>query len=47
MRTGKGFILVYTVTDSSPFEDIQSIYEQLSRSKDEDVVTFGTFGLIF
>lgn len=38
MRTGQGFILVYSITDPSSFEDSQSIHGQLLRSKDAESV---------
>jgi len=38
MRTGQGFILVYSITDPSSFEDSQSIHDQLLRSKDAESV---------
>ncbi|KAL9642188.1 hypothetical protein ABK040_007190 [Willaertia magna] len=38
MRTGQAFILVYSITDPSSFEDLLTIHEQLLRSKDADEV---------
>jgi len=38
MRTGQGFVLVYSITDPSSFEDCMTIHEQLLRSKDADEV---------
>lgn len=38
MRTGQGFVLVYSITDPSSFEDCLTIHEQLLRSKDADEV---------
>ncbi len=38
MRTGQGFVLVYSITDASSFEDCLTIHEQLLRSKDVDEV---------
>jgi small GTP-binding protein len=38
MRTGQAFILVYSITDPSSFQDCQQIHEQLLRSVDSDEV---------
>ncbi len=38
MRTGKGFLLVYSITDPSSFAEVNIIYEQLCRSKDSEEV---------
>jgi small GTP-binding protein len=38
MRTGQGFLLVYSITDPSSFSEIDVIHEQLCRSKDSDDV---------
>ncbi|KAL0486938.1 Ras-related protein Rap [Acrasis kona] len=38
MRTGQGFVLVYSITDPSSCEDCMTIHEQLLRSKDSDEV---------
>lgn len=37
MRTGEGFICVYSVTSRSSFEEIQSFYSQILRVKDVDL----------
>lgn len=34
MREGDGFVLVYSVTDASSFQEVQDIYSQLLRSRD-------------
>ncbi|CAG0915618.1 unnamed protein product [Notodromas monacha] len=36
MRTGDGFLLVYSVTDTQSFESIESFYTQILRVKDKD-----------
>ena len=36
MRTGEGFICVYSVTSRSSFEEISSFYQQILRVKDKD-----------
>jgi len=38
MRTGQAFVLVYSITDPSSFQDCQAIHEQLLRSVDSDDV---------
>jgi len=38
MRSGQGFVLVYSITDPSSFEDCMTIHEQLLRSKDSEEV---------
>jgi small GTP-binding protein len=38
MRTGQAFILVYSITDPSSFQDTETIHEQLLRSVDSDSV---------
>ncbi|KAL9646474.1 hypothetical protein ABK040_006470 [Willaertia magna] len=35
-RTGQGFLLMYSITDPSSFEDCLTIYEQILRIKDSD-----------
>jgi len=35
MRTGEGFILVYSITSRSSFEEIGSFREQINRAKDD------------
>jgi GTPase SAR1 family protein len=34
MRTGNGFMLVYSVTDMKSFEKVQVLYNQVLRVKD-------------
>lgn len=36
MRTGEGFLLVYSITSRSSFEEIGSFYKQILRVKDKD-----------
>jgi len=36
MRQGQGFLLVYSVTDRSSFEEIQSFYNEVYRVKDDE-----------
>ncbi|KAF5097193.1 hypothetical protein D0Z03_001469 [Geotrichum reessii] len=36
MRTGEGFLLVYSITSRSSFEEIVSFYKQILRVKDKD-----------
>ena len=36
MRTGEGFMLVYSVTSRSNFEDIATYQQQILRTKDKD-----------
>jgi small GTP-binding protein len=38
MRTGQAFILVYSITDPSSFQDCEAIHDQLLRSVDSDSV---------
>jgi len=38
MRTGQGFILVYSITSRSSFDEISSFREQILRVKDKDKV---------
>jgi small GTP-binding protein len=38
MRTGDAFILIYSITDPSSFQEVSEIHEQLLRSLDEDDV---------
>lgn len=37
MRTGEGFLLVYSVNSRSSFEEIQAYHQQILRVKDQDV----------
>ncbi|KAJ7157870.1 ras family-domain-containing protein [Mycena crocata] len=36
MRTGEGFLLVYSITSRDSFEDISTFHEQILRVKDQD-----------
>lgn len=36
MRTGEGFLLVYSITARSSFEEINQFYQQILRVKDQD-----------
>ena len=36
MRTGEGFLLVYSITDRKSFEEIQVFQQQILRVKDKD-----------
>ncbi|CCU97472.1 unnamed protein product [Malassezia sympodialis ATCC 42132] len=36
MRTGEGFLLVYSMTSRSSFEEISTYYHQILRVKDRD-----------
>ncbi|KAI8804532.1 ras-like protein 1 [Cladochytrium replicatum] len=36
MRSGEGFLLVYSITSRSSFEEIQMFYQQILRVKDRD-----------
>lgn len=38
MRTGEGFLLVYSVTSRSSFEELATFYQQILRVKDSDFV---------
>lgn len=38
MREGKGFLLVYSVTSRSTFDDIASFKDKILRAKDVDSV---------
>ncbi|ODV63820.1 Ras family protein [Ascoidea rubescens DSM 1968] len=38
MRTGEGFLLVYSVTSRSSFEELITFYQQILRVKDSDFV---------
>lgn len=38
MREGKGFLLVYSVTSRSTFDDISSFKDKILRAKDVDNV---------
>ncbi|KAF9493423.1 hypothetical protein BDN71DRAFT_1450408 [Pleurotus eryngii] len=36
MRTGDGFLLVYSITSRDSFEEISTFYRQIRRAKDQD-----------
>jgi GTPase SAR1 family protein len=36
MRQGQGFLLVYSVTDRSSFEEMQSFYNEVFRVKEDE-----------
>lgn len=38
MRTGEGFLLVYSINSRNSLEELQSFYEQIQRVKDSDDV---------
>jgi hypothetical protein len=38
MRTGEGFLLVYSIDSKESFDEAKGLYEQLQRVKDEDFV---------
>lgn len=38
MRTGQGFLCVYSITSRSSFDEIASFREQILRVKDKDKV---------
>lgn len=38
MRTGEGFLLVYSINSRTSLEELQSFYEQIQRVKDSDFV---------
>lgn len=36
MRTGEGFLLVYSITSRDSFEEISTYHQQILRVKDQD-----------
>jgi len=36
MRTGEGFVMVFSITDKNSFSDIATFYKQILRVKDKD-----------
>lgn len=36
MRTGEGFLLVYSITSRNSFDEIQTFHQQILRVKDKD-----------
>ena len=45
MKNGQGFILVYSITSQSTFNDLQDLREQILRVKDRDDVSLLTYTL--
>lgn len=43
MKNGQGFLLVYSITAQSTFNDLQDLREQILRVKDMDEVATGYF----
>ena len=35
MRTGEGFVMVFSITDKNSFNDIATFYKQILRVKDK------------
>ncbi|CCH59018.1 hypothetical protein TBLA_0B01750 [Henningerozyma blattae CBS 6284] len=44
MRTGEGFLLVYSVTSRNSFEELMNYYQQIQRVKDTDYVPIMVVG---
>lgn len=40
MKNGQGFVLVYSITAQSTFNDLMDLREQILRVKDTDDVSF-------
>ena len=40
MRTGEGFLFVYSITSRNSFEEIRTFHQQISRLKDQDSFPF-------
>ena len=38
MKSGQGFILVYSIISQSSFDDLSELYEQILQNKDTDKV---------
>lgn len=38
MRTGEGFLLVYSITSRNSFDEISTFHQQILRVKDRDYV---------
>ena len=45
MKNGQGFLLVYSITAQSTFNDLQELREQILRVKDTDDVSSFQLGL--
>lgn len=43
MKNGQGFLLVYSITSQSSYNDIMDLREQIVRVKGEDNVSKSTF----
>lgn len=41
MKNGQGFVLVYSITAQSTFNDLMDLRDQILRVKDTDEVGFG------
>ena len=39
MRTGDGFLIVYDITNSQTFDEVETFREQMIRVRDEDPLT--------
>ena len=46
MKNGQGFLLVYSITAQSTFNDLQELREQILRVKDTDDVSCFRLGLM-
>ena len=46
MRTGEGFICVYSITSRSSFDEVTSFRDQIIRVKDCDKVGLLAIGLV-
>eukprot|EP01117_Protostelium_nocturnum_P012174 TRINITY_DN446_c0_g1_i1.p1 TRINITY_DN446_c0_g1~~TRINITY_DN446_c0_g1_i1.p1 ORF type:complete len:188 (+),score=73.48 TRINITY_DN446_c0_g1_i1:143-706(+) len=44
MRTGRGFILVYSITCRSSFEEVKKLHEEILRAKDKSKVPLVVIG---
>ena len=40
MKNGQGFLLVYSITAQSTFNDLHDLHEQIYRVKDTDDVSY-------
>ena len=38
MRTGEGFLLIYSIASRDSFEEVNTFYQQILRVKDQDRV---------
>jgi len=47
MKNGMGFLLVYSITAQSTFNDLQDLREQILRVKDMDDVSEHLLSLLF